>query len=203
VEVLISGISRLQLGSLGKKWHLGVGPMVRHREYYKGEGGGFPQVRVLVSLVSSCLFVTRPSTKNALTNLLFNLCRSMWVIDSLVTLPSPYPEPPTRPFYPRSVASQGVCPTFYPYVIFTFKLAIVATLALGSWPRQRLARLWAKRKPQNEGKSEGMNPHTPKWASILRVWSPKSLENNFRGQNLMDWRVPYIIKRLLKLICLK
>jgi hypothetical protein len=28
------------------KWHLGVGPIVRHRIYYKGEGGGgFPQVR--------------------------------------------------------------------------------------------------------------------------------------------------------------
>jgi len=23
---------------------LGVGPVVRHREYYKGEGGGFPQI---------------------------------------------------------------------------------------------------------------------------------------------------------------
>jgi hypothetical protein len=31
-------------GSLGTKWHLGVGPVAKHREYYKGEGGGFPQV---------------------------------------------------------------------------------------------------------------------------------------------------------------
>jgi hypothetical protein len=34
-----------------------------------------------------------------------------------------------------------------------------------------LARLWAKRKPESEGKCEGMNPHTPKGASILGVWS--------------------------------
>jgi hypothetical protein len=32
-----------QFGSRRIKWHLGVGPMVRHKKYYKGEGGGFPQ----------------------------------------------------------------------------------------------------------------------------------------------------------------
>jgi hypothetical protein len=31
--------------------------MARHKEYYKGEGGGFPQVRVVLSLMSLCLFV--------------------------------------------------------------------------------------------------------------------------------------------------
>jgi len=25
-----------------KKWHLGVTLMASHRQYYKGEGGGFP-----------------------------------------------------------------------------------------------------------------------------------------------------------------
>jgi hypothetical protein len=29
------------LGVLGQKWHLGAGPMARHKEYYKGEGDGF------------------------------------------------------------------------------------------------------------------------------------------------------------------
>jgi hypothetical protein len=48
---------------------------------------------------------------------------------------------------------------------------IVATLALGSRLRQGLARLLAKRKPRSEGKCEGMNPHTPKRASTLGVWS--------------------------------
>ncbi len=37
--------------------------MERHIVYYKGEGGGFPQVRVVVSLVSPSLFITRPNTK--------------------------------------------------------------------------------------------------------------------------------------------
>jgi len=37
-------ISRLPLESLGTKCHLDVGLMERHRIYYKGEGGGLPQV---------------------------------------------------------------------------------------------------------------------------------------------------------------
>jgi hypothetical protein len=44
--------------------------MERHRVYYKGEGGGFPQVWAVVSLVnlmSLRLLVTRPNTKSAQT----------------------------------------------------------------------------------------------------------------------------------------
>jgi hypothetical protein len=64
--VPILGISKLPLGSPRTKWHLSVGPVARHKVYYKGEGGGFPQVRVVVSLVNPCLLVARPCTKNAL-----------------------------------------------------------------------------------------------------------------------------------------
>jgi hypothetical protein len=53
------------LGSPGTKWHLGAGFVARHRVYYKGEGGGFPQVRAMVSLVSPCLFVVHSCTKSA------------------------------------------------------------------------------------------------------------------------------------------
>jgi hypothetical protein len=41
----------LQLGSLGKKSHLDVASVECCREHYMGEGGGFPRVRVVVSLV--------------------------------------------------------------------------------------------------------------------------------------------------------
>jgi hypothetical protein len=70
-------ISGFPFGSLGTKCHLDVGLVKRHIVYYKGEGGGFPQVRAVVSLVSSRLLVACPSTKSvpssnyALTNLLF------------------------------------------------------------------------------------------------------------------------------------
>jgi hypothetical protein len=41
--------------------------MERHKVYYKGEGGGFPQIRAMVSLVSPNLPMARPNTKNAPT----------------------------------------------------------------------------------------------------------------------------------------
>ncbi len=37
--------------------------MAMHKVYYKGEGGGFPQVRAVVSLVSLCLPVAYLCTK--------------------------------------------------------------------------------------------------------------------------------------------
>ncbi len=46
------GISRLPFDSPGTKCHLDVGLVERHKIYYKGEGGGFPQVRAVVSFVS-------------------------------------------------------------------------------------------------------------------------------------------------------
>jgi hypothetical protein len=45
-------VSGLVLGSLGKKNHLDVASAQSSREYYKGEGGGFPQVRAMVCHVS-------------------------------------------------------------------------------------------------------------------------------------------------------
>jgi len=56
------------LGNFGTprtKCHLDVGLMERHIVYYKGEGGGFPQGRAMVSLVSPSLPVARPNTKSA------------------------------------------------------------------------------------------------------------------------------------------
>jgi hypothetical protein len=44
-------VSGLHLGSPGKKSHLDVASARSCREYYKGEGGGFPRVRAVVSLV--------------------------------------------------------------------------------------------------------------------------------------------------------
>jgi hypothetical protein len=58
------GISGLPFGSPGTKCHLDVGLVERHRVYYKGEGGGFPQVQVVVSFVSSSLPVVHPNTKS-------------------------------------------------------------------------------------------------------------------------------------------
>jgi len=60
-EVPTLAISGLPFGSPKTKSHLDVGLVERHKVYYKGEGGGFPQVRAVVSLVSSSLPVVHPS----------------------------------------------------------------------------------------------------------------------------------------------
>ncbi len=64
-RVLVVGISGLPIGTPKTKWHLGVGPMARHIVYYKGEGGGFPQLQVMVSFVSTNLPVVSLNTKSA------------------------------------------------------------------------------------------------------------------------------------------
>ncbi len=56
-------VSRFLLGSPGTKSHLDAGAVERCKEYYMGEGGGFPQVRAVVSLMSLELPVACPSTK--------------------------------------------------------------------------------------------------------------------------------------------
>ncbi len=90
----------------------------------------------------------------------------------------------------------------------------VATLALGSQPKQGLARMWAKREAWE---SHFMFPRVQKsvreWTLTLpkelplweleSLWTPEDSKSNYRGQNVMDWKVPYIIANLLKLKCLK
>ncbi len=43
------------------------GLVAKHKVYYKGKGGGFPQVRAVVSLVSPSLPVASLNTKSVLT----------------------------------------------------------------------------------------------------------------------------------------
>jgi hypothetical protein len=61
------GISGLPLGSPGTKCHLDVALVERQKVYYKGVGGGFPQLRAVVSVMSPNLLVAYPSTKSAQT----------------------------------------------------------------------------------------------------------------------------------------
>jgi hypothetical protein len=64
------------LGVLGQNDHLGVVLVEWHRVYYKGEGGGFPQVRAVVSLVcSGCSwFVLAPKVLQLCINHLVLVC---------------------------------------------------------------------------------------------------------------------------------
>jgi hypothetical protein len=61
------GNSRFPFGNPETKCHLDVGLVERHKIYYKGEGGGFPQVQIVMSLVNPNLPVAHPSTKSVPT----------------------------------------------------------------------------------------------------------------------------------------
>jgi len=62
IGVLAMGISGV--GSLETKCYLDVGLVEKHKVYYKWEGGGFPQVQAVMSLVNPNLPVAHPNTKN-------------------------------------------------------------------------------------------------------------------------------------------
>jgi hypothetical protein len=59
------GISWVPFGSPKTKSHLDVAPVERHRVYYKGEGGGFPQVLGRGESCESELLMGHPNTKSA------------------------------------------------------------------------------------------------------------------------------------------
>ncbi len=78
VGVRAVGISGLLFGSPGTKSHLDVAPVERHKVYYKGEGGGFPQLWDVVSFVSlSCSWlILAPKVFQLCTNhFMLVLCR--------------------------------------------------------------------------------------------------------------------------------
>ncbi len=61
-------VSKLPFGSLSRqKGHLDMGLVERRKEYDMGEGGGFPQIRAVVNLVSPKSPVVCPSTKGVTT----------------------------------------------------------------------------------------------------------------------------------------
>jgi len=70
----------LPFGSLGTKNHLDVGPVERCKVYYKGEGGGFPQVGAMVSLVCPCcpwLILAPKVLQLCINHLALILCKSV------------------------------------------------------------------------------------------------------------------------------
>jgi hypothetical protein len=102
-------------------------------------------------------------------------------------------------FPPLLLSSRAFCST----MAFVTSFVIVATLALGSRPRRRLARVWAKR---SVGECEDEDPHS-KVSSHFGSWSPNGLPN-FQKE-IAEVKTPcieeffYIIGKILKCRCLK
>ncbi len=67
----------------------------------------------------------------ALTNLLFGLCGSMWVIDLLVIIPNPHPGTLAHPFTLKVLWARERVPTPSPFVVFTFGFAIESIMESG------------------------------------------------------------------------
>ncbi len=118
-------IWRLPRGSPWTKCHLDVGLVERHKVYYKGEGGGFPQVQAVVSLVSpNCLWlVLAPKVLQLCTNhLVLVLCRFVWVVEAcqFFLVPS---QSSSTPLYPSKVLRARECaPTPCSSIVFCLGL---------------------------------------------------------------------------------
>jgi hypothetical protein len=93
-------------------------------------------------------------------------------------------------------------------------IVCVATLALGPRPRQRIARLWAKREAWGSHLMFlGVQKSAREWTFTLpsefpfweleSQWTLEFSKGECRGQNPLDWKVFYIIEKLLKCRCLK
>jgi hypothetical protein len=77
-------------------------------------------------------FVRAPKCSNyTQTNLLFGLCKSMWVIELLVNLPSPHPRAPTCPFSLELLWVREHAPILSPSIVFTFGLIVESIKELG------------------------------------------------------------------------
>ncbi len=63
--------------------------------------------------------------------LLFGLCKSLWVIDLFANIPSPHLKAPTRPSTPKVLWTKVRTPTPFPSVVVTFGLAIKSIKELG------------------------------------------------------------------------
>ncbi len=132
---MIVGISRLPLCSPETKCHLDVGFVERHKIYYKGEGGGFPQVRGMMSLVNLSLPMAHLSTKSAPTmhwpTCCLLLCRSMWVIKCLSFFLIPFRSSST-PLYPSKCYKPGSVPQLLTLPLFHFIFTFESIKELGS-----------------------------------------------------------------------
>jgi hypothetical protein len=103
-------------GVPGENNHLDVVYVANHKVYYKGEGGGFPQVWAMVSLVCPCcswLVLTPKVLQLCINHFVWVVCRLMWVSEAcqLFLVPS---RSSNMPMYPSKCCELGSVPRFPP-----------------------------------------------------------------------------------------
>jgi hypothetical protein len=86
-------------------------------------------------------FVHQKCSNHKLTNLLFGLCKYVWIIDPLITCPSPHPRAPTCPSNPKVLWTRECTPIPFPFDVFTFGLTIESIKEFGGmlerWQRRQ------------------------------------------------------------------
>jgi len=103
------------MGKVVASWSLG------HGEYYE-------------FVFAHGLSVHQKCSNYALTNLLFGLCRSVWIINLLVIRPNPHSGIPTCPSTLELLWTKTCSLTPYPSIVFTFGLIIESIKEFGgSW----------------------------------------------------------------------
>jgi len=134
-KVPVGAISELPLRSPGREKPFGCRPHGQVQSiYYKGEGGGFPQVRAMVSLVCPCYpwLVLAPKVLQLCTNHLVRVvCRPMWVNEAceLFLVPS---RSSNTPLYPSKCCELGNVPRLLPLPLFFTWIHIWVLQGVGS-----------------------------------------------------------------------
>jgi hypothetical protein len=98
-------------GSPRTKSHLDVVPVESYKVYYKGEGGGFPQVQAMVCFVSPncpCFVLPPKMLQLCINHFVLVLCKSVWVIEAchFFLVPS---RSSSTPLYPSKVLRTKEC----------------------------------------------------------------------------------------------
>jgi hypothetical protein len=111
-----------QVGSPMTKWHLGASPWLGTDNTIRVK----PPPSLNVGRGESCEFVFAHDSSvhqkwsnYALTNLLFGLCKFVWIIDPLFIHLNPHPRAPAHPFTLKVLRAEEHTPTPYSSVVFT------------------------------------------------------------------------------------
>jgi hypothetical protein len=106
---------------VSRKMTFGATPMASHKECYIGGRWWLPPTsghgESCESVYARGLSVHQKCFNYVLTNLLFSLCKSIWIIDPLVTHLSLNPKLLACPFYPQNAASLGTYPNPFHFQI--------------------------------------------------------------------------------------
>jgi len=137
----------------GEKSHLDVSSVASHKVYYKGEGGGFPQVQAVVSLVClRCpwLLLAPKVLQLCIKHFVWVVCKPVWVSEAcqLFLVPS---RSSNTPLYPSKCCELRNVPWFLPFPRFSIWTHIWVLRGIGVRHRTWMAKKALKTPNNNNG----------------------------------------------------